>query len=586
MIKLRSLAVALLPSICLSTTFASSTVETQAWPPNKGDTGYILRYDSIDHPVEAQRAMVVSQNSLASQVGADILKAGGNAVDAAVATGFALAVTLPRAGNLGGGGFMLVHIAASNKTIAIDYRGAAPALAKRNFYLDQNGKKNRQLTKYGHTASTVPGTVAGLYEAHQRFGKLSWSQLLQPAIQLAQKGFSVSSDLAWALKAKALVMTANPSSCEIYFKQCSGYQQAGDTLIQQDLAKSLGLIAKHGRDGFYRGQLAAAIETDMLANGGLIRRSDLATYQARVLTPISSQYRQHQITSMPPPAGGLPLLQIMNIVENFDLASYGPGSAQTIHIMAEAMKRAYAYRWELLGDPAFNAIPVNQINDKRLAQKLATSIDRDRATPLKDITAWLPKPSVESPNTTHYSIIDAQGNAVSNTYTLSASFGSGVSIANTGILMNNQINNFYISAAGNDEEFASNPASIQAGKRTKSTQSPTMVFKDGKLMLITGTPGGGRIITTVAQLISNVIDHKMNIAEATQAPRFHHGWRKDELQHERGFSPDTLNQLKAMGYLLKPAATMGSTQSILIEGNAITAAADTRRPNAAAIGLN
>lgn len=584
--KLRTLAAALLPSICLSTTFASTVAEPQPWPPQKGDTGYILRYDSIDHPVEAQRAMVVSQNTLASQVGADILKAGGNAVDAAVATGFALAVTLPRAGNLGGGGFMLVHLAEKNKTIAIDYRGAAPALANRDFYLDHNRKKSLSLTKYGHAASTVPGTVAGLHEAHRRFGKLPWSRLLQPAIQLAKKGFTVSSDLSWALKAKALILAANPSSCKTFFKQCTGYQRAGDILIQQDLANSLELIAKHGRDGFYKGPLAAAIETDMLANGGLIRTSDLAAYQARVLAPISSQYRQHQITTMPPPAGGLPLLQIMNIVENFDLTSYGPGSAQSIHIMAEAMKRAYAYRWEHLGDPKFNSVPVAQINSKGMAAQLAKSISVNQATPLKDIKAWLPKPSNESPNTTHFSIIDAEGNAVSNTYTLSASFGSGVTIANTGILMNNQINNFYISAAGSDTEFASNPASIQAGKRTKSTQSPTMVFKSGKLILITGTPGGSRIITTVAQLISNVIDHNMNIAEATQAPRVHHGWRKDELQYERGFSPDSLNLLKQMGYILKPAPTMGSTQSILINANTITAAADTRRPNAAAIGLN
>lgn len=580
--------------LVVTSTLAASifaAVNEPNWPPNsEGENQYILRYDTINHPVRSNTGMVVSQNEIATQVGLAVLKNGGNAVDAAVAVGFTLAVTLPRAGNLGGGGFMLLHNEAlgSEHVQAIDYRGKAPSHVSAAVFIKENGKVDRTLTKTGHSASTVPGTVAGLYAAHQKFGSQPWEALIQPAIKLARNGFTVSSDLAWALKAKRRVLAKNSASCRIFFNNCSGYLQAGDTLKQEALAATMETIAKQGRDGFYRGRIAAAIAKDMQANGGFITAADLANYDALFVPAISTNYRGHKIVSMPPPAGGLPLLQTMNILEQFDIKGLGLGSAANVHILAEAMKRAYAYRYRYLGDPRFNKIPVAQILDKKLAKKLAATIDLRRATNMQDIDSSLSLGPPPSPNTTHYSIIDSKGNAVSNTYTLSASFGSGVTIAGTGVLMNNQINNFVIKPDSFYKNKSREPNAMAPGKRTKSTQSPTFVFKDGKILLATGTPGGRRIITTIAQLLSNVIDHNLNIADATQASRIHQGFGKRDkyLEYEPGFSPDTLALLKAKGHLLKKGATMGSTQSIMRIDGKLYGAADTRRPNAKALGYD
>jgi gamma-glutamyltranspeptidase/glutathione hydrolase len=505
-----------------------------------------------------------------------------------VATGFALAVTLPRAGNLGGGGFMVVSIKASKEDpgalMAIDFRGEAPALANRYFYRKE-GQVDRQLTKAGHTASTVPGTVSGLYSAHQRWGKLPWATLLKPAITLATDGIAMSHDLAWALNAKSLQLSLNPEACEIYFSGCTGYAKEGTLLKQPDLAKSLKLIATLGADAFYRGPISARIAADMKEHGGLIQAADLAAYQARILPPIATSYHGYYIASMPPPAGGLPLLQTLNIMEHFPLSDYGPGSSETIHVLAEAMKRAFAYRFTYLADPHFNNVPVTEILDKSFAKTLAGQIRMNRMTPVEEIAPYLPEGLPTGPDTTHLSVLDSQGNGVVLTYTLSSSFGSGVVIKDTGILMNNQMNNYAYKPELPDTEYKALANSLQPGKRPKSTQAPTLVFQDGNLVLLTGSPGGRRIITTVAQLISNVIDHKMNIAEATVFPRIHQGWTSDTLEHEPGVSKDTLDNLFKLGYELKLGASMGSTQSIRIEKGKISGAADPRRPGAKAVSL-
>ncbi|WP_299770795.1 gamma-glutamyltransferase [uncultured Pseudoteredinibacter sp.] len=566
----------------------SATAEpTLSWQPSQEkSSSYILRYDSVHHPVIGKRGMVVSQNITASEVGRDILAKGGNAVDAAVAVGFALAVTLPRAGNLGGGGFMLMHSAKSGDTQAIDYRGEAPSSVTSDDFIEDS-KVNRSKTKLGHTASTVPGTVAGLFAAHQAQGKLPWADLLKPAVKLAREGITVSHDLAWALKAKSSVLTKNAESCRIFFKNCSGYMEAGERFVQEDLAKSLEKIAKHGADAFYQGDIADSLVKDMQANGGYFQAQDLESYKARLVKPLQTSYRDHQVLTMPPPAGGLPLLQILNILENFDIRKMGAGSAENLHILSEAMKRSYADRFKYLGDPRFSDIPVEQLLDKSLAKLHSESINLNKASDARKVKASVLQGPAPGPDTTHYSIADSEGNVVSNTYTLSASFGSGVTIKGTGILMNNQINNFVIRPSHVYKNQQREPNAIAGGKRTKSTQSPTLLFKDGKAVLATGTPGGRRIITTVAQLISNVVDHQMNIAEATAYPRIHQGWGKRDykLEYEPGFSPDTLALLKAKGHKLKAGATMGSTQSIAITGNQLLGAADSRRPGAKAIGL-
>jgi len=434
----------------------------------------------------------------------------------------------------------------------------------------------------------VPGTVAGLYEAHRRWGKLPWKTLLAGAIRQAQQGITVSEDLSWAIAAKAPVLKANAESFQTFFKAGGEFYQAGDTLQRKALAKTLNLIADKGRAGFYRGSVARQIAREMKAHGGFIREQDLADYQAVVKTPLATEYRGHSVFTMPPPAGGIHLVQMLNMLEAYPLENYGHNSASTLHVLAEVMKRAYAFRAKYLGDPAFVEVPVNWLAGKTLAASQVKTLDMQRATPVAEIAPSSPAELQESADTTHYSIMDSEGNVVSNTYTLSASFGSGVTIAGTGILMNNQINNFALlygvpGASGARASFAN---SLQGGKRTKSTQTPVIVFKDQQPLLATGTPGGRRIITTMLQIISNVVDHKMNIADATHAPRIFHGWAKDELEYEPGISPDTLNLLQQRGHILKQGATMGSVQSVMWNGHHFSGASDPRRPGASTLGYH
>ncbi len=571
---------------CLSLFLIASPSWGESKPAKTGST-YILRYDSLHHPVAGQEGMVASQNHLSSQVGRDTLAMGGNAIDAAVAMGFSLAVTLPRAGNLGGGGFMMVYVASEDKTVAIDYRGAAPLTATAQHFLKADGSVNYQLSKTGYSSSTVPGTVAGLFEAHQRWGKLPWSTLLEGAIKQAEEGIVVSRDLAWAIRAKAKVLRDDRESLLTYFRKDGVPYESGDLMRRVKLAQTLKQIAAKGRDGFYGGTVAQTMAKSMRDSGGYISEKDLASYRARVTEPLRTSYRDVDIATMPPPAGGVHLVQMLNMLEAYPMADFGANSADSLHVLAEVMKRAYAYRAQYLGDPAFVSVPTEWLASKALAQEMISNLSMKRATPVNKIKPQQFAQLQESRDTTHYSVMDKDGNVVSNTYTLSASFGSGVTIPGTGILMNNQINNFALrhgvaGAVGANASFAN---ALVGGKRTKSTQTPVIVFKDGRPYLATGTPGGRRIITTMLQIISNVVDHGMNIADATHAPRIFHGWTKDELEYEPGISADTLRILSLRGHPLKQGASMGSVQSVLWDGEQFLGAADSRRPGASALGL-
>jgi len=555
-------------------------------PYNMGSEG-IVRYEDVFHPVVGTKGMVSSQNTIASQVGVDILNAGGNAIDASVAIGLALAVTLPRAGNLGGGGFMVLHSAKSGKTTTIDYRETAPSGVTAQHFLKANGKRNRQSKNSWH-AMGVPGTVAGLFKAWKDYGsgKLSWQKLVQPAIKLAEEGFVVNFDLAQLISAKQTWLLEHKATKEAYFKSDGSLYQAGEIMKRPDLAWSLEQIAIHGEEAFYHGAIAKKIVADMERNKGHIGLDDLANYQVIEREAIIGSYRGYQIASMPPPSsGGVAIVEALNILENFPLSTWGK-SAKYYHVMAEAMKLSFADRGLHMADPDFYDVPVPWLIDKTRAKQLAQQIDLTKAKPSSEIKGGnLPG---ETPSTTHYSVIDAQGNAVSNTYTLSASFGTGKVIEGTGILMNNQIYTFSVRAGikGAKGFIASNANRLQTGKRPVSSQSPTIVLKDGKPFLLVGSPGGSRIINVVLQMISNVIDHDMNVAEATNERRIHHQWLPDVLEVEPGFNQDSMQLLMNMGHKVKETRTMGSSQSIMVTKDYFLGASDPRRPNAKTIGLN
>jgi gamma-glutamyltranspeptidase/glutathione hydrolase len=531
------------------------------------------------HPVVARNGMVASQEALASQVGLDILKQGGNAVDAAVAVGFALAVTLPQAGNLGGGGFMLVHHAARKQTEALDFRETAPSAARRDLYLNEKGEVDEDRIRYSHQAAGTPGTVAGLALAHQRHGRLSWKQLVEPAIRLAERGIPVSPELAQSLQEARQRMTPWPASMKVFFKADGAPYQPGERLVQSDLATSLGLIAEQGAQAFYEGAIAQKLVADMQAHRGLIHLDDLKNYRAVVRNPVQGRYRDYDIISMPPPSsGGAHLIQMLNILETWPMGESGPESAVTIHRMAEAMKLAYADRSAYLGDPDFVKIPLAGLTSKAYAKALAAQIDPHRARPATEIKPGQPQP-YESGQTTHYSIVDRDGNAVAVTYTLNFPYGSGIVATGTGILLNNEMDDFAAKpGVPNAYGLIGGEANaVGPGKRPLSSMTPTLVFKDGQVVLVTGSPGGSRIITTVLQIVLNVIDHRMNIAEATIAPRIHHQWWPDELRVEEGFSPDTVRLLEGLGHRVVVQDAMGNTQSIVRTPEGLFGCSDTRR---------
>ena len=541
-----------------------------------------LDYDNRIHPELAQDYMVVSQNHHSTDAGYQILKQGGNAIDAAVAVGFALAVTLPRAGNIGGGGFMLIYSADSQEVSAIDYRSAAPVTATSEMYLTESG-----VVRFGHLVNAVPGSVAGLIKAHKEHGKLSLKEVLRPAIELARKGFPVSYDLNYVLDWGKNSMLANNASKKKFYNPKDKPLPVASILKQPKLARTLKIIANKGDQAFYEGEIADWIVEDSLANGGLITKGDLANYSAKDRVPIESFYRGYKIVSMPPAAsGGIVLLQILNILENFDLTESGHNSASSIHLLSEAMLRAYSDRMKYHGDPDYFNVPIDGLLDKHYAKERAKSINSKVKTPSEDIFPGKIPFIDESPDTTHFSVIDSDGNAVSNTYTLGSSFGSGVTVPEGGFLLNNQMRNFSHLYGKSDELSLSTSSAnkLEPGKRMISTQTPTLVFSpEGDLMMILGSPGGGRIPNIIAQVISNVIDHKLGFAEAVMAPRINQRVGKN-LELESGFSPDTIELLKVIGHQPKPSTTMGSVQAIFLSQGYIHGVSDTRRPGAKAKG--
>jgi gamma-glutamyltranspeptidase/glutathione hydrolase len=524
--------------------------------------------------------MVSTENRYATEAGLQVLKEGGNAVDAAVTIGFTLAVTFPRAGNLGGGGFMLVYLEENNEIVAIDYREKAPLKASRDMFLGKDGNVDREKSQYSILSSGVPGTVAGLALALDKYGTISLERALEPAIEFAEKGFPVDRDLRDSLIQAKDRMQKSSASMKIFYKKDGNSYNEGDLLVQSNLAWSLKQISKNGPEAFYEGEISEKISEFMSLNGGLITKEDLRKYEPVIRNPIKGDYRGYEIYSMPPPSsGGVHLIQMLNILEQFPISSFGHNTAETIHLLSETMKYAFADRSKFLGDPDFAPIPVEEITSKSYAKSIKERINTERAVPSKEIH---PGNIVinEGINTTHFSVMDNMGNAVSNTYTLNFSYGSKFTVPGTGILLNNEMDDFS-SKPGAPNAFGligGKLNSIEPEKRMLSSMSPTIVMKDGKPFLVTGSPGGSRIITTVLQIILNVIDFDMNIAEATNAVRVHHQWLPDELNVERGLNGDTIRILTEMGHKVGVGRTIGVAESIIKKGNYIYGASDPRRP--------
>ncbi len=513
--------------------------------------------------ITAHNGMVVAQERRAARIGVTILDRGGNAVDAAVAVGFALAVTYPRAGNLGGGGFMVVHLAKSNRDVAIDYRETAPAAATATMFLDAKGNPDPRKSRDSGLAVGVPGTVAGLALAHAKYGsgKFTLAELIAPAIDLAQKGFRVADDLADSLPRATRRLARWPASASIFLNGGRPLQ-AGDRLIQLDLADTLQQIADGGPRAFYTGRIAKLIAAAVRSAGGVMTVDDLKNYRAVERPVVRGTYRGTDIISLPPPSsGGVALIEMLNILEGYDLAKLGRG-VQSFHYMIEAMKRAYADRAVYMGDPDSVKMPIAGLTSKKYATALRAQIG-ERATPAADIHPGKPGDG-EGNNTTHFSIIDRDGNAVSNTYTLNFSYGLGLVADGTGVLLNNELDDFNAKpGAANAYGLVGFNANLPGpGKRPLSSMTPTIVLKDGKPLLITGSPGGSRIITAVLQVIVNVIDFHMGIADAVSAPRLHNQWQPDETYAEPGFDPDVLDALRARGHRVVSTAPHTAANSI------------------------
>jgi gamma-glutamyltranspeptidase/glutathione hydrolase len=551
--------------------------------PLSANTLPIIEYGSVNHPTIDDDGMVVSQRKIASEVGAQILKKGGNAVDAAVATGLALAVVLPRAGNLGGGGFMIVHLAKENKTLAIDYREKAPSAADRDLFLDENGDYDKKKAQFSLLSAGVPGSVAGFHHALTKYGTITWQEALEPAIKLAEQGFEIPHDLANTLASERYRkrLSSNPAAAKVFFKKDKSIYSAGETLVQTDLAWTLKQLSKNGPDAFYKGEIAKLIVQEMEANGGLITLEDLKNYNVAERKPLVGQYKNFEIVSMPPSSsGGTHLIQMLNMLEEFPIKEMGFGSADSIHILAEVMKRAYADRSKYLGDSDFYKVP-SSLTSKDYAKALNKDISVEEITPSSEVAPGNPYP-YESPDTTHFSVMDQYGNAVSNTYTLNFSYGSGMMIPGTGMLINNEMDDFS-SKPGTPNGYGllgSEANAIEPNKRPLSSMTPTIIFKDNEPYMVFGSPGGSRIITTVLQVAMNVMEHDMNIAQAVHSPRMHHQWLPEVLMIEQGFGVDTENLLKQKGYRLYPSSTMGSVQAIMKKGNYFYGSADPRRPSA------
>ncbi|MBK5934292.1 gamma-glutamyltransferase 1 [Rhodovulum imhoffii] len=547
-------------------------------------------YSGMDrlHPVWAENGMVAAQERVAAEVGLEILQQGGNAVDAGVAVAFALAVTLPRAGNLGGGGFMLVHDAQTGETKAIDYREMAPSAAERDMFLDAEGNADSTLSRFHGLAVGVPGTVAGMQMALEEYGTMSLAQVVAPAIRLAEEGIVVTAGLSDSLIALEDRLKKWPSTGKIFYHEDGTFFRPGEMLVQADLARTLKAIAAEGPDGFYKGPVAEKIATAVQEAGGRITMEDMSNYTAALREPVRGDYRGYEIVSMPPPSsGGAHIIQILNMLEGYPIGYLGHNSADTIHLMAEAMKRAYADRSEYLGDSDFVDVPLSEITSKAYAEAIRAQISRSVATPSSSIGPGDLAP-YESDQTTHFSVVDKDGNAVSNTYTINFSYGSGLVAEGTGVLLNNEMDDFSAKPGVPNAYglIGGDANAVEPGKRPLSSMSPTLVLRNGEVFLVTGSPGGARIITTVLQVIMNVIDHGMNIAEASTAPRIHHQWLPEEIRIEDGISRDTIAILETRGHKVVQKPVMGSSQSIMIdpETGLRLGASDPRITDAATVG--
>lgn len=541
----------------------------------------IMRAGQIYAPASGHNGAVVAAEPHAARAGLEVLQAGGNAVDSAVTVGFCLAVTLPRAGNIGGGGFLLFHGTNEGKTFALDYRETAPAAAHRDMFLNENGAVVEDRSLNSPLASGIPGTVAGLLEAHRRFGSLPLGELIEPAIRLARDGFPVHEALLEQLQEVESSQRIKAVARRTYLGPDDRPPELGEIFRQPELASTLERIALHGRDGFYKGPVAGDIVESLSILGGCMTLEDLANYKPVWRDPVVGEYQGHTIVSMPPPSsGGVHLIQMLNLLENFPLSEWGHNSLKSSHIMVEVMKRAYADRSEYLGDPDFTDVPIRELLSEAYEQSVLMELDLRVPTPSTDIRpGTLPLPS-ECPETSHFSIIDAEGNAVSNTYTLNLSFGSGIMTEKTGILMNNEMDDFSAKpGVPNAYGLIGGEANaVQPGKRPLSSMTPTIVLKDGKVRIVTGSPGGSRIINTVLHVILNLLTFDMNAVEANHAPRFHHQWLPDKVRIERDFPVETLRVMKELGYAFEKNLNIGSAQTIVRDADGgLSASSDPRR---------
>ena len=551
---------------------------------------YLQSTDYIDyphpfHPTTTSGGMVVSQNATSSSIGIKILDMGGNAVDAAVAVGFSLATTLPRAGNIGGGGFMLIYLKDKEEVFYIDYRSKSPKNSSIEKLLgtkkipDRNSKRWERVD-YTYLASGVPGTVYGLLEAHKNFGKLELEEIMKPVIEQADNGIIVSSDLNYVIDVTPQLKT-DKESLSIYFRDGDPLKESS-IMKRPDLANTFRVISKNGIKGFYEGEIADKIVNAMNSNGGLITHEDLKNYKSFFRMPVAVNYKGHKVfTAAPPSGGGITLLTALNILNNIDIKKYKSDSTKTYHFLAESLRRGHNNRSHFVGDPDYFDVPITELLSAKRTKELITSIDSNKASSIDQVIPYTPRK--ESKDTTHFSIIDKDGNAVSNTYTLGLSFGSGVTIPGTGILMNSQMNNFaYRFGDKNDIGRGASPGNkFEPGKKPMSTMAPTIIFdKDDKLFLVTGSPGGSDIPAAILRVITGVIDFNLDIGEATMLPRIHKDWPYEGLEHERAVSRDIVRRLKSMGHKTEYEMTIGSTQSIHVINDINNGFADLRRPNA------
>ena len=546
----------------------------------------VLNKESITHPVVGLEGMVVTQHYLASEVGESILNKGGNAYDATIAVAFALAVVLPRAGNIGGGGFTVLYNSSDESFQSLDYREKAPLAASKNMYLDKNGEVISNLSTLGYKAIAVPGTVDGMWELHKRYGSMDWKELILPSIKLAKEGFKVSPLMADTLNRNYKSLSKFTETKKIFFQE--NPVKFNSLLIQKDLAKTLEKISNNGRNGFYKGDVARKIVADMKRNDGLITLDDLENYKSKWRKPLIRKYKNFEVITMPPPSsGGLHLIQMLNILENFNLKSMKHNSPSYVLLLNEVMKYAYADRSQYLGDPDYVDVPVNKLISKGYAENISKKITIDRVTQSDDIKAGM-YIDLESDETTHFSIADKYGNLVSTTYTLNSSFGSKVVIAKTGILMNNEMDDFS-SAPGVPNQFGllgGKFNEIQPSKRPLSSMTPTIVFKNNSPFLVMGTPGGSRIITAVLQNFLNIAEFEMNLADSINKPRVHQQWYPDLLFKEKGFDELHAEKITELGqevYFMNPGTAL---ESIMIKNNYFYGYGDTRRPDSKAIGVN